>query len=110
MITRLNRLARSTWALLNILATIAEKGTGFRSLGDGWADATTPHGRLTLTVLGGIVEFERERIQARDVRMAPSRNCPFTSSMKLYVGAISVYTYIFIVTLKNIIHIIYNIF
>jgi len=63
-----------------------------------------------LTVLGRIVEFERERIQARDVRMAPSRNCPLTSAMKLHVGEISVYTYIFIVTLKNIIHIIDNIF
>jgi hypothetical protein len=59
-----------TWDLLNILATIAEKGTaGFRSLGDGWADGTTPHGRPMLTVLGGMEDFERELIQARGVRM-----------------------------------------
>jgi DNA invertase Pin-like site-specific DNA recombinase len=45
--------------LLNILAAIAEKGAGFRSLGDSWADTTTAHGRLMLTVLGGLAEFER---------------------------------------------------
>jgi DNA invertase Pin-like site-specific DNA recombinase len=53
MVTRLDRLARSTRDLLNILATIAEKKAGFRSLGDTWADTTTSHGRLMLTVLGG---------------------------------------------------------
>jgi DNA invertase Pin-like site-specific DNA recombinase len=51
--------------LLNTLATIAEKGAGFRSLADAWADTTTPHGRLMLTVLGGLAEFERELIRAR---------------------------------------------
>jgi DNA invertase Pin-like site-specific DNA recombinase len=34
-------------------------------LGDAWADTTTPHGRLMLTVLGGLIEFERELILAR---------------------------------------------
>ena len=52
MVTRLDRLARSTRDLLNILATIAEKKAGFRSLGDTWADTATSHGRLMLTVLG----------------------------------------------------------
>ena len=65
LVTRLDRLERSTRDLLNILATIAEKRTGFRSLGDTWADTTTPHGRLMLTVLGGLAEFERELIRAR---------------------------------------------
>ncbi len=65
MVTRLDRLARSTRDLLNTLAQIAEKGAGFRSLGDVWADTTTPHGRLMLTVLGGLAEFERELIRAR---------------------------------------------
>src|SRR3954454_20629063 len=45
MVTRLDRLARSTRDLLNILATIADREAGFRSLGDVWADTTTPHGR-----------------------------------------------------------------
>src|ERR1700689_62318 len=53
IVTRLDRLARSTRDLLNTLATIADRGAGFRSLGDAWADTTSPHGRLMLTVLGG---------------------------------------------------------
>src|ERR1700679_334106 len=43
----------------------AGKKTGFRSLVDSWADTTTPHGRLMLTVLGGLAEVERELIRAR---------------------------------------------
>src|SRR6476660_1406747 len=65
IVTRLDRLARSTRDLLNVLATVAEREAGFRSLKDTWADTTTPHGRLMLTVLGGLAEFERELIRAR---------------------------------------------
>ena len=65
LVTRLDRLARSTRDLLNTLAVIAERGAGFRSLRDTWADTTTPHGRLMLTVLAGLAEFERELIRAR---------------------------------------------
>src|SRR6266480_207427 len=65
MVTRLDRLARSTRDLLNILDAIAKAGAGFKSLGDTWADTTTAHGRLMLTVLGGLAEFERELIMAR---------------------------------------------
>ena len=65
MVTRLDRLARSTRDLLNTLATITTKEAGLRSLGDTWADTTTPHGRLMLTVLGGLAEFERDLIRAR---------------------------------------------
>src|SRR6516162_7371972 len=65
VVTRLDRLARSTRDLLNVLATVAEREAGFRSLKDAWADTTTPHGRLMLTVLGGLAEFERELIRAR---------------------------------------------
>jgi DNA invertase Pin-like site-specific DNA recombinase len=65
LVTRLDRLARSTRDLLNTLAAISAKGAAFRSLGDAWADTTTPHGRLMLTVLGGLAEFERELIRAR---------------------------------------------
>jgi DNA invertase Pin-like site-specific DNA recombinase len=64
-VTRLDRLARSTRELLNILDTIAKAGATFKSLADTWADTTTPHGRLMLTVLGGLAEFERELIRAR---------------------------------------------
>ncbi len=65
LVTHLDRLARSTRDLLNTLDTIAKAGAGFRSLHDAWADTTTPHGRLMLTVLGGLAEFERELIRAR---------------------------------------------
>jgi DNA invertase Pin-like site-specific DNA recombinase len=65
VVTRLDRLARSTRDLLNTLDIIAKAGAGFRSLADQWADTTTPHGRLMLTVLGGLAEFERELIRAR---------------------------------------------
>jgi DNA invertase Pin-like site-specific DNA recombinase len=65
IVTRLDRLARSTRDLLNTLDIIAKKGAGFKSLADAWADTTTPHGRLMLTVLGGLAEFERELIRAR---------------------------------------------
>jgi len=65
IVTRLDRLARSTRDLLNTLATVTAKGAGFRSLNDTWADTTTAHGRLMLTVLGGLAEFERELIRAR---------------------------------------------
>src|SRR3954471_9151674 len=58
-------MARSTRDLLNTLAAIADRKAGFRSLGDEWADTTTAHGRLMLTVLGGLAEFERELIRAR---------------------------------------------
>jgi DNA invertase Pin-like site-specific DNA recombinase len=65
MVTRLDRLARSTRDLLNTLDAIAKAGAGFKSLRDAWADTTTAHGRLMLTVLGGLAEFERELILAR---------------------------------------------
>src|SRR5712671_131117 len=64
-VTRLDRLARSTRDLLNTLAAITAKRAGFKSLGDTWADTTTSHGRLMLTVLGGLAEFERDLIRAR---------------------------------------------
>jgi DNA invertase Pin-like site-specific DNA recombinase len=65
MVTRLDRLARSTRDLLNTLAAITERKADFRSLADTWADTTTAHGRLMLTIIGGLAEFERELIRAR---------------------------------------------
>lgn len=48
-----------------MLDQITKAGAGFKSLADSWADTTTAHGRLMLTVLGGLAEFERELIKAR---------------------------------------------
>ena len=89
IVTRLDRLARSTRDLLNTIAFIADRRAGFRSLGDAWADTTTAHGRLMLTVLAGLAEFERELIRARTgegrdrakaqgVKWEGSRNSPST--------------------------------
>jgi hypothetical protein len=72
MLTRLDRLARSTRDLLNTLATITNKKAGFRSLGDTWADTASAHGRLMLTVLGGLAEFGRELIRAAPETAAPA--------------------------------------
>src|SRR5215469_10498334 len=65
VVCKLDRLARSTRDLLNTLATISERGASFKSLSDSWADTTTPHGRLMVTVLGGLAEFERHLILSR---------------------------------------------
>jgi DNA invertase Pin-like site-specific DNA recombinase len=65
VVVRLDRLARSTMNLLNTLDAIAKLGAGFKSLRDSWCDTTTPHGRLFLTILGGLGEFERELIKTR---------------------------------------------
>ena len=65
VVCKLDRLARSTRDLLNTLDAIGKAGATFRSLSDQWADTTTPHGRLMLTVLGGLAEFERHLILSR---------------------------------------------
>ena len=86
VVTRLDRLARSTRDLLNILDQIATAGAGFKSLKDTWADTTTAHGRLMLTILGGLAEFERELILARTDdgrRRAKAKGVKFGRPVKL---------------------------
>ena len=86
IVAKLDRLARSTRDLLNPLAAIAAAGATFWSLGDPWCDTTTPHGRLMLTVLGGLAEFERHLILARtsDGReRARARGVRFGRKLKL---------------------------
>jgi DNA invertase Pin-like site-specific DNA recombinase len=65
IVARLDRLARSTRDLLNLIHQIDEAGATFRSLADVWCDTTTPHGKLILTVMGGLAEFERSLIMCR---------------------------------------------
>ena len=65
VVTRLDRLARSTGNLLEIAAAIRAKDAGLRSLAEPWADTTSPAGRMVLTVFAGIAEFERELIRQR---------------------------------------------
>lgn len=61
----LNRFARSARDALNTIAEISEKGAGFRSLGQPWADTTTMAGRLMVTVFSGLAEYDREQILQR---------------------------------------------
>jgi DNA invertase Pin-like site-specific DNA recombinase len=65
VVGRLDRLARSTRDLLEIAEQLREVGAGLRSLGEPWADTTSPAGRIVLTVFAGIAEFERALIQER---------------------------------------------
>lgn len=65
IVTRLDRLARSTTELLRIAEKIREKEAGLQSLEEPWADTTSPAGRMVLTVFAGIAEFERELIHSR---------------------------------------------
>lgn len=65
VVTRLDRLARSTRDLLNIIHDLEEAGCSFASLAESWCDTTTPAGKLLVTVLGGISEFERSLILSR---------------------------------------------
>jgi DNA invertase Pin-like site-specific DNA recombinase len=86
LVTWLDRLARSTRDLLNVLDAVGKVGAGFRSLADTWADTTTPHGRLMLTVLRGLAEFERHLILARTDegrQRAKARGVCFGRKLKL---------------------------
>src|SRR5438045_9638921 len=61
----LDGLLRSTIAVLTLLKAVGDHKATFQSLGEQWADTTTAAGRLMLTILGGLAEFERELIKAR---------------------------------------------
>jgi DNA invertase Pin-like site-specific DNA recombinase len=86
IVTKLDRLARSTRDLLNTLDAISKAGAAFKSLGDSWADTTTPAGKLMLTVLGGLAEYERHLILARTSegrQRAQARGVRFGRKLKL---------------------------
>jgi len=65
VVTRLDRLARSTRDLLDIAERLRDVDAGLRSLAEPWADTTSPAGRMVLTVFAGIAEFERALILGR---------------------------------------------
>jgi DNA invertase Pin-like site-specific DNA recombinase len=65
VVAKLDRLARSSRDLHNIIHELSDLSCGFLSLGEAWCDTTTSHGRLMLTIMGGIAEFERELIRKR---------------------------------------------
>ena len=65
VIWRLDRLARSTKVLLEIVEQLQEKGASFKSLGEPWADTTSAAGKLVMTFFAGMAEFERDLIRDR---------------------------------------------
>jgi DNA invertase Pin-like site-specific DNA recombinase len=65
IVSRLDRLARSTRDLLEIAEQLKATGTGLRSLAEPWADTTSPSGRMVLTIFAGVAEFERALIRER---------------------------------------------
>jgi DNA invertase Pin-like site-specific DNA recombinase len=86
LVTRLDRLARSTRDLLNVLAAVSDKGAGFRSFNEAMIDTTSAHGRLVTSILAVIGEFERELIKSRTDegrKRAQARGVRFGRKLKL---------------------------
>jgi len=86
LLVRLDRLARSTRDLLNVLDSVSRVGAKFKSLADAWADTTTPHGELMITILAGLATFERHLIKARTDegrKQAQARGVRFGRPLKL---------------------------
>jgi DNA invertase Pin-like site-specific DNA recombinase len=65
LVTKLDRMARDTVDMLELVREIGAKGAGFKSIAESWADTTTPAGTLVLTIMAGVAQFERERIRER---------------------------------------------
>src|SRR6516162_1328706 len=86
MVTKLDRLARSSRDLHNIIHELDGLSCGFVSLGESWCDTTTSHGRLMLTIMGGIAEFERDLIRKRceeGIERAKAKGVTFGRKRKL---------------------------
>jgi DNA invertase Pin-like site-specific DNA recombinase len=64
-VTRIDRLARSTFDLFGIVKRIVDAKAQFRSLAEPWADTGTSTGRLMLAVLGRLADVERDLIRTR---------------------------------------------
>jgi DNA invertase Pin-like site-specific DNA recombinase len=65
VVAKLDRLARDTVDMLEIVREIGAKGAGFKSLAQPWCDTTSRAGTLILTVFAGVAQFERARIKER---------------------------------------------
>lgn len=65
IVCKLDRLARSTHHLLEIVESLRQKKAAFRSLGEPWADTTSHAGKMIMTVFAGIAEFECDLIRER---------------------------------------------
>jgi DNA invertase Pin-like site-specific DNA recombinase len=67
IVTKLDRLARSTLDMLNIVTALGKRGVKFKSLAEPWANTDSPAAELMLTVMAGIAQFERGRIRERQL-------------------------------------------
>jgi DNA invertase Pin-like site-specific DNA recombinase len=67
-VTRIDRLARSTFDLFAIVKQIVDAKAQFRSLAEPWADTGTSTGRLMIAVLGGLADVERDLIRTSEGR------------------------------------------
>lgn len=65
VVWKLDRIARSTRHLLDMMETIRASGAKFQSLSEPWADTTSHAGKLIMTIFAGIAEFERDLIRER---------------------------------------------
>ena len=65
VVTRIDRLARSTFDLFAIVKSIVDRKAQFRSLSEPWADTSNATGRLMIAVLGGLADVERDLIRTR---------------------------------------------
>ena len=65
VVTRIDRLARSTFDLFAIVKSIVDRKAQFRSLAEPWADTATSSGRLMIAILGGLADVERDLIRTR---------------------------------------------
>ena len=74
-VTRIDRLARSTFDLFAIVKRIVDAGGQFRSLAEPWADTATSTGRLMIAVLGGLADVERDLIKARTAEGRNRKAC-----------------------------------
>jgi DNA invertase Pin-like site-specific DNA recombinase len=86
VVTRLDRLARSSRDLHNIIHELDGLACGFVSLREGWCDTTTSAGRLMMTIMGGIAQFERELIRGRceeGIERAKAKGVTFGRKRKL---------------------------
>ena len=62
-VTRIDRLARSTFDLFAIVKRVADAKVQFRSLAEPWADTGTSTGRLMLAVLGGLADVRGDLLR-----------------------------------------------
>jgi DNA invertase Pin-like site-specific DNA recombinase len=86
VVAKLDRLARSTRDLANVLHELTEQSCGLTSLHETWCNTSTPVGRLMITIMGGIAEFERGLIHARTeegIERAKAKGTKFGRKPKL---------------------------